>query len=108
MILGNSYVIYEYQDIFTAADAMDDAAGTIGAILQEFNPGGRGTEIRDKFLDNLEILLAAAGVGAAVSKHQGGLLVMQAGCTEENMNEANEALLQLRKQNRGTCQTTYC
>lgn len=45
MILGNNYVIYEYQDIFTAADAM---------------------------------------------------------------NEANEALLQLRKQNRGTCQTTYC
>lgn len=107
MILGRNYIIYEYQDIFIAADAMDEAADAIGAILQELNYEGKGEKIREKFMKNLAVLTAAAGVGAAVSKHQGGLLVMQEGCTEEDKKAASEALLQLRQQNRDTCPATY-
>ena len=42
-------------------------------------------------------MLAAAGVGAAVAKSQGGLVLMKEGCTKEDHKEAVAALEELRK-----------
>ena len=65
--------------------------------LKAMNVDGKGDQDRAEFLGDLLTVLAAAGVGAAVAKTQGGLVLMKEGCTQEDHKEAVAALEELRK-----------
>lgn len=97
MIEGKNFKILEFQDIVDACNNMEEAGNAIGAKLKAMNVDGKGDQDRAEFLGDLLTVLAAAGVGAAVAKTQGGLVLMKEGCTQEDHKEAVAALEELRK-----------
>lgn len=98
MIEGKNYKILEYQDVFDACEHMEVAGEAIGENLRRINHEGKGEEDRAEFLNDLFTVIAAAGVGAAICKQQGGLVLMKEGITPEEKKEAMEALAKLRPQ----------
>lgn len=101
MIEGKNFKILEFQDIVDACNNMEEAGNAIGARLEAMNHEGKGKQDRAEFMGDLLTVLAAAGVGAAVAKKQGGLVLMKEGCGPEDHKEAIAALEKLRKQNGG-------
>lgn len=97
MIEGKNFKILEFQDIVDACNNMEEAGNAIGAKLKAMNVDGKGDQDRAEFMGDLLTVLAAAGVGAAVAKSQGGLVLMKEGCTQEDHKEAVAALEELRK-----------
>lgn len=97
MIEGKNFKILEFQDIVDACNNMEEAGNAVGARLHAMNYEGKGEQDRAEFLGDLLTVLAAAGVGAAVAKTQGGLVLMKEGCTQEDHKEAVAALEELRK-----------
>lgn len=97
MIEGKNFKILEFQDIVDACNNMEEAGNAIAAKLKAMNVDGKGDQDRAEFLGDLLTVLSAAGVGAAVAKSNGGLVLMKEGCTPEDHKEAIAALEELRK-----------
>lgn len=97
MIDGKNFKIYEPDDVVEACNNIEEAGGAIANILREIDKDGLGEKDALDFLGNLYTVLAAAGVGAAVCKQQGGLVLIKEGCTEEEHREAVKALEELRQ-----------
>ena len=100
MIEGKNFKILEFQDIVDACNNMEEAGNAIGKKLKAMNVDGKGEQDRAEFMGDLLTVLAAAGVGAAMAKSQGGLVMLKEGASTEDHKEAVAALEELRKKNR--------
>lgn len=96
MIEGKNFKILEFQDIVDACNNMEEAGSAIGSKLRAMNYEGKGEQDRAEFMSDLLTVLAAAGVGAAIAKTQGGLVLMKEGSSKEDQKEAMAALEKLR------------
>lgn len=97
MIEGKNFKILEFQDIVDACNNMEEAGNAIGAKLKAMNVDGKGDQDRAEFLGDLLTVLAAAGVGAAVAKTQGGLVIINEKATEEDKKAAADILKERRQ-----------
>ena len=98
MIEGKNFKILEFQDIVDACNNMEEAGNAIGAKLKAMNVDGKGDQDRAEFLGDLLTVLAAAGVGAAIARTQGGLVIINEKATEEDRKAAADALRERRQQ----------
>lgn len=76
---------------------MEAAGDTIGVLLEKLNCGGDGQYTRDDFAATLTTVLCAAGIGAAVCKSQGGMVVLKEEASDEDKQEAAQLLEELRQ-----------
>ena len=106
MIEGKNFKILEFQDIVDACNNMEEAGNAIGAKLKAMNVDGKGDQDRAEFMGDLLTVLAAAGVGAAMAKAQGGLVMLKEGANPEDHKEAVAALEELRKKSRAAAAAT--
>ena len=97
MIEGKNFKILEFQDIVDACNNMEEAGNAIGAKRKAMNVDGKGDQDRAEFLGDLLTVLAAAGVGAAVAKTQGGLVIINEKATEEDKKAAADVLKERRQ-----------
>lgn len=97
MIEGKNFRIYESQDVVDACNNIEEAAMAIAGCLRKWNHEGKGEQDARDFLGNIFTVLSAAGVGAAVCMHQGGIVLMKEGCSKEDHDAAIAALEELRK-----------
>lgn len=96
MIEGKNFKILEFQDIVDACNNMEAAGNAIATKLHTMNVDGKGKQDSEDFLGDLLTVLVAAGVGAAIAKKQGGLILMKESATAEDKRAAAEALAKLR------------
>lgn len=106
MIEGKNFKILEFQDIVAACNNMEEAGNAIGEKLKTMNVDGKGEQDRAEFMGDLLTVLAAAGVGAAMAKAQGGLVMLKEGASPEDHKEAVVALEELRKKSRAAAAAT--
>lgn len=100
MIKRENFVVIETQDIVDACDHIERAGIAIGEMLMQTNADGKGQQDKEDFLGDLMIVLCAAGAGAAVCKHQGGIVAMKEEATEEEKQEAARLLKELYTRNK--------
>lgn len=95
MIEGKNFKIFEFQDIVDACNHIEGIAGEILKKVDASDPECP-PEMSYKLVDDMFTVIGAAGVGAAVCKQQGGLVLMKEGFTKEDEKEAVQALEKLR------------
>lgn len=100
MIDGKNFRIYETQDVVDACNNIEEAAVSIAACLRKWNHEGMGDQDARDFMGNMFTVLTAAGVGAAACMHQGGIVLMKEGCSEQDRAAAVAALDELREKQR--------
>lgn len=94
MIEGKNFRIIEDQDILKACNFLEDAG--IGMLKEQEKDHDEHDQYILEFVDNIFTAITAAGVGAAVARTQGGLVLLKEGATEEDKQAAAEALREKR------------
>lgn len=97
MIDGKNFKIYEPDDIVQAANRLEVMAIKIKEMADEKNPLLEPFEHTYTIVNDLFTAIAAAGIGAAVARTQGGLVLLKEGASPEDHKEAVAALEELRK-----------
>lgn len=100
MIDGKNFKIYEPDDIIQAVDRLEVMALKIKEMVDAKNPAMEPFNHTDQIVSDLFTAIAAAGIGAAVCKHQGGIVIIREDATEEEKREAMKALDSLRPKKR--------
>ena len=102
MILGGKYMIIEPEDIVGACDHLKRIMVAANKQVEDGASAIKGFEsAAGVVVGDIFIVIAAAGVGAAICKQQqGGLLVMKEGASPEDYQEAQAAMDELRKKQR--------
>lgn len=102
MIQGEKYMIIEPEDIVAACNRMERIMTAANEQIATAAPAIQGIEnAAGVVVGDVFILIAAAGVGAAICKQQqGGLLVMKEDASQEDYQEAKAAMDELRKKQR--------
>lgn len=95
MINGNNFKIIDDQDILTACNFLEDAA--IGMLKEQEKDHDEHDDYILDFVDSIFTAIAAAGVGAAIAKTQGGLVIINEKATEEDRKAAADALRERRQ-----------
>ena len=99
MILGGKYMIIEPEDIVGACDHLKRIMVAANKQVEDGASAIQGFEsAAGVVVGDIFIVIAAAGVGAAICKQQqGGLLVMKEGASQEDYQEAKAAMDELRR-----------
>jgi hypothetical protein len=95
MIDGQNFRIIEDEDILKACNFLEDAA--IGMLKEQEKDHDEHDQYILDFVSNIFTTIAAAGVGAAVARTQGGLVIINEKATEEDRKAAAEALRERRQ-----------
>lgn len=90
MIDGKNFRIIEDEDILKACNFLEDAA--IGMLKEQEKDHDEHDQYILDFVSNIFTAIAAAGVGAAVAKTQGGLVIINEKATEEDRKAAADVL----------------
>lgn len=96
MIDGQNFRIIEDEDILKACNFLEDAA--IGMLKEQEKDHDEHDQYILDFVSNIFTTIAAAGVGAAVARTQGGLVIINEKATEEDKKAAADALKARRQQ----------
>ena len=102
MIQGGKYMIIEPEDIVGACDHLKRIMVAANKQVEDGASAIQGFEsAAGVVVGDIFIVIAAAGVGAAICKQkQGGLLVMKEGASQEDRQEAKAVMDELRKKQR--------
>lgn len=101
MIQAEKYMIIEPEDIVAACNRMERIMTAANEQIATAAPAIQGIEnAAGVVVGDVFVLIAAAGVGAAICKQQGGLLVMKEDASQEDYQEAKAAMDELRKKQR--------
>ena len=95
MIDGQNFRIIEDEDILKACNFLEDAA--IGMLKEQEKDHDEHDQYILDFVSNIFTAIAAAGVGAAVARTQGGLVIINEKATEEDRKAAADALRERRQ-----------
>lgn len=95
MINGNNFKIIDDQDILKACNFLEDAA--IGMLKEQEKDHDEHDDYILGFVDSIFTAIAAAGVGAAVARTQGGLVIINEKATEEDRKAAADILRERRQ-----------
>lgn len=95
MIDGQNFRIIEDEDILKACNFLEDAA--IGMLEEQEKDHDEHDQYILDFVSNIFTAIAAAGVGAAVARTQGGLVIINEKATEEDRKAAADALRERRQ-----------
>lgn len=95
MIDGQNFRIIEDEDILKACNFLEDAA--IGMLKEQEKDHDEHDDYILGFVDSIFTAIAAAGVGAAVAKAQGGLVIINEKATEEDKKAAADILKERRQ-----------
>ena len=108
MILGGKYMIIEPEDIVGACDHLKRIMVAANKQVEDGASAIKGFEsAAGVVVGDIFIVIAAAGVGAAICKQkQGGLLVMKEGASQEDRQEAQAAMDELRRKQREAAAAT--
>ena len=104
MIEGKNFRIIEDKDILKACNFLEDAA--IGMLKEQEKDHDEHDQYILDFVSNIFTTISAAGIGAAVARTQGGLVLMKEGYTQEDQKEAETAMEELRKKYRAAAAAT--
>lgn len=106
MIEGKNFKIYEPDDIVQAANRLEVMALKIKEMADEKNPLLEPFDHTYAIVNDLFTAIAAAGIGCAICKQQGGLVLLKEGASPEDHKEAVAALEELRKKARDAAAAT--
>lgn len=96
MIGGKNFKIYEPDDIVEAVNRLEAMALKIKEMADAKDPAMEPFDYTEQVVSDLFTAIAAAGIGAAVCKHQGGIVIIREDASEEDKREAMKALNALR------------
>ena len=102
MIEGKNFRIIEVQDILDACNHLEQVAVEILKRVEAGDEAVAPFDAARKIVEDTFMAIGAAGVGAAIAKKQGGLVLLMEGCTREDQRAAAEALEKLRPINLGS------
>lgn len=97
MIDGKNFKIYEPDDIVQAANRLEVMALKIKEMADKKNPLLKPFDHTYAIVNDLFTAIAAAGIGCAICKQQGGLVLLKEGASPEDHKKAVAALEELRK-----------
>lgn len=106
MIDGKNFKIYEPDDIIQAANRLEVMALKIKEMADDKNPLLEPFDHTYAIVNDLFTAIAAAGIGCAICKQQGGLVLLKEGASPEDHKEAVAALEELRKKSRAAAAAT--
>lgn len=106
MIEGKNFKIYEPDDIVQAANRLEVMALKIKEMADDKNPLLEPFDHTYAIVNDLFTAIAAAGIGCAICKQQGGLVLLKEGASPEDHKEAVAALEELRKKSRAAAAAT--
>lgn len=103
MIEGKKYMIIEPQDIVDACDHLERVMIEANKQIEAGAPEVLGMKnAACGIVVDIFTAIAAAGVGAAIAKKQGGLIILKEDATADDKRAAAEALEKLRPINLGS------